>query len=276
MLFSKIRILFSSIITIAFIFLYLIIAILMFGRGIILNIVYPVFSIIAVYGLTVIVKYTTEKSERKKVIETFGKYVSKEVVDEILKAGKIDLKGQQKEISVLFADIRGFTSLSEKLSPHEVVAMLNAYLGGMTDSVLKQKGTLDKYIGDCIMAVFNSPLKQPDHIIRAIKTALEMQKAVDKISKTKKVPTVQCGIGINAGEAVVGNIGSEKRVDYTAIGDAVNIASRLCSVAKGGQVIISEQTYHKVKDKIIAKKIGEVKLKGKEKLVVIYEVKSIR
>jgi len=126
------------------------------------------------------------------------------------------------------------------------------------------------------MAVFNSPLKQPDHIIRAIKTALEMQKAVDKISKTKKVPTVQCGIGINAGEAVVGNIGSEKRVDYTAIGDAVNIASRLCSVAKGGQVIISEQTYHKVKDKIIAKKIGEVKLKGKEKLVVIYEVKSIR
>jgi len=276
LLFSKIRILFSSILAIAFIFIYLIIAILMFGRGVILNVIYPVFSIIAVYGSTVIAKYTTEKKERKKVIETFGKYVSKEVVDEILKAGKIDLKGQEREISVLFADIRGFTALSEKLSPHEVVAMLNAYLGEMTESVLKQKGTLDKYIGDCIMAVFNSPLKQPDHIIRAIKTALDMQKAVEKISKTKKVPTVQCGIGINTGRAVVGNIGSEKRVDYTAIGDAVNLASRLCSVAKGGQVIISESTYHKVKDKIVAKKIGEVKLKGKEKPVIIYEVKGIK
>jgi len=276
LLFSKIRILFSSILAIAFIFLYLIIAILMFGKGIILNVVYPVFSIAAVYGSTVIVNYGIEKRERKKVIETFGKYVSKEVVNEILKAGKIDLKGQEREISVLFADIRGFTALSEKLSPHEVVAMLNAYLGEMTESVLKQKGTLDKYIGDCIMAVFNSPLKQSDHIMRAIKTALDMQKAVDKISRTKKVPTVQCGIGINTGEAVVGNIGSEKRVDYTAIGDTVNLASRLCSVAKGGQVIISKNTYSKVRDKVEAKKIGEVKLKGKEKPVVIYEVKSIR
>ena len=275
-LFSRIRMLLASILALVFIAVYFLTAIFAFNQGTILNMIYPFISITVVYGSTVLMNYTIEKKGRKKVTDTFGRYLSKEVVDEILKAKKIDLKGQEKEITILFTDIRGFTALSEKLSPHEVVAMLNSYLGGMTESVLKYKGVLDKYIGDCIMAVYNSPLRQEDHKLNAIKTALDMQKVVARISKTKNVPKVQCGVGINTGKAVVGNIGSEKRMDYTAIGDSVNLASRLCSVAKGGQIIIPEHLYKELKDKIKARKIGHVKLKGKEKEVLIYEVKGLK
>ena len=275
LLFSKLSVIPMSLSLLAFIIIYPIIVIFAFSRGIILNIIYPFLSIISVYGSTILYNYSIEKKERKKVIETFGKYVSKEVADEILKSKEIDLKGTEQEVTVLFADIRGFTALSEKLKPKEVVLMLNNYLGGMTEAVLKNKGTLDKYIGDCIMAVFNAPIKQEDHVLRAVKTALDMQKAVSRISKKKNVQKVKCGIGINTGEAVVGNIGSEKRIDYTAIGDSVNLASRLCSVAKADQVIISEETYEKIKDRIKAKKLGKVKLKGKEKEVVIYNVLKV-
>jgi len=275
-LFSSIKLLKLSL-PLAFIlaFIYIFIAIFAFKKGIILNAIYPLFSIVFTYSSIILVNYNIERKERKRVTDTFGRYVSKEVADEILKSEKIDLKGQEKEITVLFADIRGFTSLSERLKPHEVVNMLNNYLGSMTEAVLENKGTLDKYIGDCIMAVFNSPTNQPDHIIRAIKTAIDMQKAVEQVSKRKKVPKIQCGIGINTGEAIVGNIGSEKRLDYTAIGDSVNLASRLCSIAKPNQIIIPDSIYQKVKDKVKAKKVGEVKLKGKEKLVLVYEIKGL-
>ena len=274
-LFSRMKTILMSFSVLAFILIYIFAAIFAFNRGIILNIIYPVFSMLSAYGSTILYNYAIEKRERKKVTETFGKYMSKEVVEEVLKAEKIELKGVEKEITILFADIRGFTALSEKLSPKEVVSMLNHYLGGMTEAVLKNKGTLDKYIGDCIMAVFNSPLRQDDHTIRAVRTALDMQKAVERISKKKEVPKVRCGIGINTGQAVVGNIGSEKRIDYTAIGDSVNLASRLCSVAKANQVIISEETYERIKDNIRAEKLGKVKLKGKEKEVVIYNVLKV-
>ena len=276
LLFSSIKLLKLSLpLAIILAFAYIFAAIFAFKKGIILNTIYPLFSIVFTYSSIILVNYNIERRERKRVTDTFGRYVSKEVADEILKSEKIDLKGQEKEITILFADIRGFTSLSEKLKPHEVVNMLNNYLGSMTEAVLENKGTLDKYIGDCIMAVFNSPTNQPDHIIRAIKTAINMQKAVEKVSKRKKVPKIQCGIGINTGEAIVGNIGSEKRLDYTAIGDSVNLASRLCSIAKPNQIIIPDFVYQKVKDKVKAKKVGEVKLKGKEKPVLVYEIKGL-
>jgi len=277
LLFSNIKLLKISL-PLAFVlaFAYILVTMFAFKKGIILNAIYPLFSIVFTYSSIILVNYNIERRERKRVTDTFGKYVSKEVADEILKSEKVDLKGQEKEITILFADIRGFTSLSEKLKPHEVVDMLNNYLGSMTDAVLENKGTLDKYIGDCIMAVFNSPLEQPDHIIRAIKTAIDMQKGVEQVSKRKKVPKVQCGIGINTGEAIVGNIGSEKRLDYTAIGDSVNLASRLCSIAKPNQIIIPDSVYQKIKDRVKAKKVGEVKLKGKEKLVLVYEILGLK
>lgn len=242
--------------------------VLSFESGIIYNLLYPVIALIVTASAVIIAYYILESKEKKWISELFGKYVSPSVANELIRKGKdaVHLEGIRKTITVLFADVRGFTSFSEQNSPEEVVSLLNKYHGAMTDIIFKYNGTLDKYVGDEIMATFNVPLDMENHALAAVQTAIEMQKAAKKLG-TK----FRYGIGINTGMAVVGNIGSEKRLDYTVIGDTVNLGARLCSKAAGEQILLSEAAYEIVKDKIKTKYIGEIEVKGKAKPLKVYE-----
>lgn len=217
------------------------------------------------------------EDELRKVIQLFRRYVAPQVVDEILKTagrGEIDLSGELREVTVLFADIRNFTSIAEQMEPHEVVSLLNTYLGEMTHVVFRYDGTVDKYIGDAIMAVFNAPVNQKDHALLAVNAAFQIQKAVEILRQTE--PSIAVGVGINTGPAVLGNIGTDLHLDYTVIGDAVNIASRLCREAAPGQVLISPGTYKQVKESVMVKELEPKKFKGKAQPITIYNVVGLK
>jgi len=214
--------------------------------------------------------------EKEMIKQAFTRYVAREVVEEILKdPEQISLTGERREVSVLFSDIRGFTPLSERLSPEEVVALLNEFYTLMIDTIFQHEGTLDKFFGDAVMAVFGAPISHPDHSIRAIRTAVAMQAGIEELSKKRvqegKDP-IAIGIGVSAGEAVAGTVGTENRMEYTVIGDRVNLAARLETVAKPGQILISQWTYEKVDKLVKARSLGYFKVKGKEEEVEVYEV----
>ena len=180
-------------------------------------------------------------------------------------------------MTVLFSDIRGFTSMSEKMQPEEVVTFLREYLTVMTEAVFKHGGTVDKYIGDAIMALYNVPFEAPDHALRAVRTALEFQERLQPLAErftAKHGGTLACGVGIHTGDAVVGTIGSEQRLEYTAIGDTINLGSRLEGLTKDFNVpiIISEATYAEVREQFGVRDLGEVTVKGKVISVKIYAV----
>ena len=260
---------------------YISIAKLIFSRGFILQLIYPVVLTVLTYLLTLIYKYIQEQIERRRITDVFGKYVAPQVVEQILIKGEEGLKlgGSRKEISVLFVDIRGFTPLSEKVEPEEVVEILNEYLNLCAQSIFDYDGTLDKFIGDATMAIFNAPLDLEDHAFKAVQAALSMKNGSETLQKKleeKFGKSVQFGIGINTGHAIIGNIGAKFRMDYTAIGDTVNTAARLESNAEPGQIIISQSTYEMVKDKIHATPLGEIKVKGKEKGISAYQVDEIK
>jgi adenylate cyclase len=219
-------------------------------------------------------------AEEKKR-ERLGRFLSPQVTQRILNAS--DSQGaalgvpEVKEVSILFADIVGFTSMSEKMSPAAVALFLNDYLSRMTDVIFKYEGTLDKYIGDAIMAVYGAPLDMPDHAARAVKSALEMQERLTEFnSERKEGPNIRIRIGINSGKAVAGEIGSINKKEYTVLGDTVNTASRLeSSVAKPGMVVIGENTHNAVIDQFECRSMGSFTLKGKEKVVSVFEVISL-
>ncbi len=240
--------------------------------------VYPfVFSFIYIISLEIYQFFKIDLQTRE-LKRAFSKYLSPDVVEQIVKNPEnLGLGGKEEEITVLFADIRDFTLITEKLDPHQVAKLLNIYFDSMTKIILENKGLLDKYIGDAIMAVFNVPLTVPDHPDKACKTALEMikdLKNVNKILKKQKLPPLKIGIGINTGNAVVGNLGSSLRFEYTAIGDTVNLASRLEGLNRiyGTSIIVSQFTVEKVKTDFLFRKLDRVKVKGKEKPVLIYQL----
>jgi len=217
-----------------------------------------------------------EKAELKKV---FSRYVSEDVMKSMLDEGDTDfLKINRREMTVIFSDLRGFTSLSEKLEPEQIVEILNEHFTEMTDIILKHRGTLDKFVGDEIMALFGAPVYYEGHALKAVKCALEMQKKAnamkDRLKKQFGVD-ITIGIGINTGEMVVGNIGSKKRTDYTVIGNNVNIAARLCDAAKAGEVNITENTYQEVKKLVKVRELEPLKAKGKSRPLAIYSVTSV-
>ena len=222
-------------------------------------------------------KIVAEEKKRERL----GRFLSPQVTQRILNAS--DSQGaalgvpEVKDVSILFADIVGFTSMSEKMSPAAVALLLNDYLSRMTDVIFKYDGTLDKYIGDAIMAVYGAPLDMPDHAAAAVKSALEMQERLTEFnSERKEGPHLRIRIGINSGKAVAGEIGSINKKEYTVLGDVVNTASRLeSSVAKPGMVVIGENTYNAVIDQFECKSMGSFTLKGKEKVVSVYEVISL-
>lgn len=244
--------------------------------NLILPYTYPMTAIIVSYISSIVSRYVQEWRERKRVTTLFGRYVSRQVANEILttEAGQ-SLGGTRRNVTLMFVDIRGFTALSERIEPEEVIQVLNEYLDLCTRAIFQYEGTLDKFIGDGVMAIFGAPNSLADHPVRAVKAALEMKKGSSELADrlTEKYGySVSFGIGINSGDAVIGNIGSKNRLDYTAIGDTVNLAARLESNAKAGQILISQSTYDQVKELFEIISLGEIKVKNKEKPVSIYQV----
>ena len=233
-----------------------------------MNLIYPVLTMMTIYlGITVY-RYVTEEREKKKIRGAFQYYLTASVINEILRdPSKLKLGGDKKQLSVMFSDIRGFTDISEKLTPEELVRLLNEYLTAMTDVVFKYDGLLDKYIGDAIMAVFGAPLDQPDHALRACRTALEMMSELKRLREkwaAEGRPDVNIGVGVNTGDMVVGNMGSEMRFDYTVMGDSVNLASRLEGTNKEYRtnIIISEFTYESIRNELFCRELDAVRVKA--------------
>lgn len=229
-------------------------------------------------GAGIGLNYWEEKKQNKFITEAFGKYISKDLLNEIIsKRHELKLGGIKREITIFFSDIRGFTGISESLSPEELVQFINEYLSTMTKIILKHKGTVDKFIGDAIMALWNAPIEEKDHPRLACESAIEQAHALRELKKKfaeKNLPEINIGCGINTGEAIIGNMGSHDRFDYTALGDNVNLASRLENLTKeyGVEIIVSESTYEKVKDNFTFRKLDRVKVKGKKIPINIYEL----
>lgn len=242
--------------------------------------VYLLLIFAVAFAICIVLKYTSEYLTKRKVVNAFSKYVEPQVVEEIVKKGAFELKlgGENRDVAVLFVDIRGFTPLSESLNPEQVVEILNLYLNLTSNSILRNHGMVDKFIGDATMAIFNAPFDLEDYEYHAVCAAWDIvsgAKTLEEECVRKFGKSVTFGVGVNCGEAVVGNIGSEKRLDYTAIGDTVNTAARLESNAKRGQVLISEKLYKRLEGRIEVSEIGVIPLKGKSEGICVYELTGI-
>jgi adenylate cyclase len=220
-------------------------------------------------------------SDEKRLKSTMYRYMTQELAEELLKLDDAKLGGDRKDVSILFSDIRSYTALTEKLAAEEVVGMLNEYFESMVEAIFKYKGTLDKYIGDAIMAVFGSPLPLTDHAWRAVQTAVEMRQRLADFNARRmslnKEP-IKIGIGINSDSVISGNIGSSKRMEFTAIGDGVNLGSRLEGASKqyGCDIVISQYTYRPCADLIWHRELDCIRVKGKNEPVKIYELVGLR
>ena len=240
-----------------------------------------VLGYLAILGL----RLTGEERERARLRQIFGRYVSGEVLEKILASGKPpDLGGEAFTVTVLFADIRNFTTMSESLRPHEVVEMLNTYFSRACEPILEQGGMVDKFVGDAVMAVFGAPHPQPDHARRALKAALAMAAAAKGFQDWmaarfagQNIPEFRIGIGLHTGETVVGNIGTPKRFEFTAIGDTVNTASRLEGLTKelGWQIVASDATIKAAGPGVVTGGREEHRVKGRQEPVVVLEVKGL-
>jgi adenylate cyclase len=218
--------------------------------------------------------------ERDKLRTTFGKYMTQTVMEHLL-AGKVQLGGESLEVTILFTDIRSFTTISEKMDPQHLVGLLNEYFTEMVGIVMQEDGVVDKYIGDAIMAVFGAPVPKPGDAVNAVRAAVRMRRALVTLNQrlvARGMSPLRTGIGIHTGEVVAGNIGSEKRMEYTVIGDAVNLASRLESSTKelGVNVLMSEDTYERTKHAIDVRPVREITVKGRRQPVMTYEVLGLK
>ena len=211
----------------------------------------------------------------EKIKDSFGRYVTPEIVDMILANPNDEwMKGSKVEATVLFVDIRGFTTISENKDPAAVLDLLNDYLARVTDAVIKHGGHLNKFAGDEAMAVFGAPLAEPNHAEAAVKAALEIQKSIAALNsgREKEHLKLGVGIGINSGEVVAGNLGSSRRMEYTVIGDHVNVAARLTSIAKGGEILITKRTYDAIRNKegLTVEERGMAPVRGRKKEITVY------
>ena len=219
--------------------------------------------------------------ETEALRATMYRYLSQDLAEQLLESNNTQLGGARRFVSILFADIRSYTSLTEELAPEAVVALLNRYFETMVDVIFDHRGTLDKFIGDAIMAVFGSPIPQADHAQQAVATALSMQQHLAEFNQQQQqqgLSTIEIGIGINSDDVITGNIGSSKRMEFTAIGDGVNLTSRIESATKlyGASILISENTYNLCKDTIWVRELDYVCVKGKRQPVRLYEVLGMR
>lgn len=227
-------------------------------------------------GVAIVLDDLTEKKRLQAQHRLFERMVSPAVIQQ-LNPDQLQLGGKRSEITVLFADIRGFTQFSETLEPEELVSILNRYLAAGAEAVLSQEGTIDKFMGDALMAWFNAPIPQPDHTLRAVRAALTMQAAIHQLYQV--MPSEQhlsFGVGIHFGEAVLGLIGTDRRLEYTAIGDCVNTAKRIQENSTNGQILISSAAYALVKDAIEVQPVGLIHAKGKSEPLMVYSVIGLK
>jgi len=246
--------------------------------GLWVNLLFPLLTVASAYGAVTLYKFLTESRQRRALRQAFQHYLHPAVVEQVSQhPEQLALGGEKRELTVLFSDIRGFSTFSEGLTPEVLVQLLNEYFNAMTQAVVEDDGAVDKYIGDAIMALYGAPLPQPDHAYRACHTALRMLDALQVLQprwQERGLPVIQIGIGINSGAMVVGNVGSDLRFAYTAMGDEVNLGSRLEGVNKeyGTHIIISEATWECVKNRLATRELDVIRVKGKARPTRIFEV----
>jgi adenylate cyclase len=252
---------------------------LLFSRaGLLVAVVFPTVTLLTVSVSVLAVGFLTEGREKRRIRSLFQHYLHADVIRELTRdPDKLRLGGERREVTVLFSDIRGFSRLSEQLDPQRLALLVNQYLTPMTDAVLDEKGFLDKYIGDAIMALFGAPRPRPDHAVLAVRTAVIMLERLAELNRRwrdEPWAPVRIGVGLNSGEVSLGNFGSERRVEYTAIGDTVNLASRLEGLNKiyGTSVLVGQPTRQRLGDEFWIREIDRVQVKGKEEATRIYEV----
>jgi adenylate cyclase len=272
----RLRLRWAGLLIVGMIVVYLLAVFLAFDQGYILNPLHPPVVLAMIYVASIVCTATAEQEKRREARDLFGKYVSPQVAEEIVQladTNSVILGGDQREATMLFADIRAFASLSEERSPESVVLLLNKYLSTVVEAILSNGGMVNKFGGDNILAVWNAPQYQEDHAFSAAKAAVEAQQAIQGMQQEEpELPDVQFGFGINTGEVLAGNVGSEGRLEYTVIGDAVNVAARLCDAAPGGQIWISSSTYEQIKVRIEAKELEPQYFKGRKGPVAVYQV----
>jgi adenylate cyclase len=252
-------------------------------RNVVLALGMPLVQMFAMFLAATTYRFFSEEREKRRARETFSRFLAPAIVDEVLaKEGSVQLGGQKRVLTVLFSDIRGFTTISEKLDPHVLLELLNEYLTPMTDIIVSgHQGTLDKYIGDAIMAFWGAPQAQPDHALRSCRAALSMIERLDALRerwRARGLPDIDVGIGINTGPMSVGFVGSQDRFyNYTVLGDAVNLASRLEGANKeyGTRIVLGPSTYEDVKDAVVVRELDLVRVKGKRAPVHIYELLAL-
>jgi len=259
---------------------YLLAVFLAFDNGYVMTVLYPLMLLPLVYVTNVLCVVIAEQSDRQFIKDLFGRYVSPQVATEIIglaDVGKLELGGEERTVSVFFADIRGFTEICEQMLPSDIVKMLNNYLPIIVKRILDNEGMVNKFAGDNVMAVWNAPKFQQEHARLAVKAAWETQQEIMKRQQDDpSLPRIQFGIGINTGEALAGNVGSLGRAEYTVIGDAVNMASRICSATPGGEVWIGPETYNLVRDYVKVAELEPQSFKGKAEPVAVYRVEEFR
>ena len=227
-------------------------------------------------GVAIVVDDQTERKRLRSKFELFQKMVSPAVIER-LDPNSLRLGGDRRIVTCIFADIRGFTNFSEYLDPVQLLDVLNRYLGAAADAVLLHEGTLDKFLGDAVMAIFNAPELQEGHTLRAVRSALQMRNDIIALHEVLEPQfRLSFGIAINYGEAVVGLVGTKQRVDYTAIGDTINTTKRIQENAKAGQVLLSENAYEQVKDFVIVNALEPMKVKGRMQPVQVYELTGMK
>lgn len=269
----------AALVTLGLALFYIVLNSLAFSRmGLWLIEIYPVFTIFFVSGSVMVFQYMSAEKKRRLIREAFSHYVAPSLVNEITKNPEsLMLGGEERRLSVLFSDIRGFTSIAEGLSPHVLVRLMNSYFTPMTDVILAKGGTIDKYMGDSIMAFWGAPVWQPDHARLACSAALKMRETLFELKdvwRGMRIRELDIGIGISTGPLTVGNMGSSTRFDYTVIGDTVNLGSRLESLNKvyGTRIIVPKYTYEDVKDEFIFRELDFIRVKGKKLPIKIYEL----
>jgi PAS domain S-box-containing protein len=227
-------------------------------------------------GVAIVLDDLTERNRLEAQRRLFGKMVSPAVIDQ-LDPDKLALGGEKAKVTTMFADIRGYTSYSEQLSPEALVSILNQYLKVAADAVLEQEGTIDKFMGDAVMAWFNAPIPQKDHALRAMKSAISIRDGIKALHKElPKEAHLSFGAGIHYGDVVLGLVGTEQRLDYTAIGDSVNTAKRIQENSDAGQILISQEVYKLVKNNVEVNEVEPVQAKGKSKPVKVYELIELK
>ncbi len=259
-------------------FAWILTAFFLFDRGYVLDIVWISLVVLFGYMGLLLERWFETDVQRRQIRAAFTRYVSPSVVEQLVnEPERLKLGGDRRRMSVLFSDLRGFTTLSEGLTPEQLVEVLNTYLNEMTNIVFEEGGVLDKYIGDAVMAFWNAPLDQADHAIRSVRTAVRMRDKLEQMNREGFFPKgieLKVGVGVNTGDMVVGNIGADVRYDYTVIGDSVNLASRTESLCKeyGVQIIVTKNTLEMLDESFVTRELDSVAVKGKKEPVSIYQV----